>query len=80
MLSAKESPLVAGAAQPGGSRGQAWVRVLRAFTLGGVVIDVGTERQIDTIFAAEMVSAGKVERIAAPPPPKPAPEKSAKKD
>jgi hypothetical protein len=77
MLSAKDSPLVAGASQS--SRGQVWVRVLRAFSYGGMVIARDAERTFDAIFVAEMVSAGKVERIAAPTP-KPAADKPAKKD
>ena len=76
MLTAKDSPLVAGAIQS--SRGLEWVRVLRPFTYGGIVIARGTERTFDTIFVAEMVSAGKLERIAAPTPK--APEKGAKKE
>lgn len=77
MLSAKNSPLVAGASP--GARGPVWVRVLRAFTVGGVVVPAGTERTIDSVLAAELVSANKVERIAAPTP-KPAADKPAKKD
>ena len=77
MLSAKDSPLVAGAFQS--SRGQVLVRVLRAFSYGGIVIAAGDERTFDAVFVAEMVSAGKVQRIAALTP-KPAAKEPARKD
>lgn len=77
MLSANNSPLVAGATQS--SRGQVMVRVLRPFSYGGIVVASGIERTFDAVFVAEMVSAGKVERIAAPTP-KPAAKESAKKE
>jgi hypothetical protein len=77
MLSANNSTLVAGASQS--SRGQVMVRVLRAFSYGGIVVSAGTERTFDAVFVAEMVSAGKVQRIAAPTP-KPAPNEPAKKE
>lgn len=82
MLTAKNSPLVAGAAAPASSRALAWLRVLRPFLYGGQVIDRGVVRQFDSVFAAELVTGGKAERVAAPAapadPPTPAPAKGKK--
>lgn len=82
MLTAQGSPLVAGASAPAGTRSMTWIRVLRPFFYGGSVIDRGTERQIDSIFAAELVTGGKAERITTPAVPAssqpPAPAKGKK--
>lgn len=60
--------LVPGAPMPTGTLRQ--VRVLRAFAFGGQVLAVGDECALPALFAAEMVAAGKAERlavVAAPP-------------
>ncbi len=83
MLDARQSPLVPGALPSAAPRAQTWVRVLRPFVFGGMVIERGTERAIDTVFAAELVAANKAERIDPPQPKSPPAAKAtatAKKD
>lgn len=54
--------LVPGATMPTGTLRQ--VRVLRAFAFGGQVLAVGEECTLPALVAAEMVAAGKAERLA----------------
>lgn len=88
MLSAETSALVAGgmrapaAAQPT----PVMVRVLRPVMVGGQRIEPGTDLAVDHWFAADLVTAGKAERVPAPPaaaapapiPPPAAPKVAAK--
>jgi hypothetical protein len=65
VISAETSALVAGGmrAPAAAPAKPVAVRVLRAYMVAGKCIDVGTELAIGRAFAAELVSAGKVERI-----------------
>ena len=84
MLSAETSALVAGGmrAPATATAPQVTVRVLRAVMVGGKRIDPGTELAVDRWFAAELLSAGKAERLAdaAPHPPELKPAAKAAKE
>lgn len=65
MLAASGSPLVAGTrAQPPMKTVQ--IQVTRAFLIGGKPQAVGTVVEVPAPLAAELVSANKAERVAAP--------------
>lgn len=67
MLSAETSALVAGASQvPAASSPSVAVRVLRAVMVAGQRVEPGAQIAVDKWFAAELVSAGKAERIEPP--------------
>lgn len=72
VMKAQGSVLVQGAAAAAPLLPQ-WVRVLRAFLLGGQRQEPGTEIPVPSALAAELVANGKAARIAAPaiaePPP-----------
>jgi hypothetical protein len=76
-LTAKHSPLVRGAAVAA-PQGQMRLRLVRAICITGQRLEAGTylqHGQVDMATAAELVSAGKAERVPAPvpvPPPAPA--------
>ena len=77
MLSAETSALVAGGmrAQPPAASPPVLLRVVRPVMVGGLRVEPGQTLSVDKWFAAELITAGKAERIApsaaAPPPPKP---------
>ena len=76
VMKAQGSVLVQGAAAAAPLPPQ-WVRVVRAFLLGGQRQEPGTEIPGPSAVAAELVANGKAARIPAPapaePPPAPAP-------
>lgn len=76
VMKAQGSVLVQGAAAAAPLPPQ-WVRVVRAFLLGGQRQEPGTEIPVPSAVAAELVANGKAARIPAPapadPPPAPAP-------
>lgn len=77
MLSADNSALVAGgAATPAGSA--VTVRIVRAVMLGGRCIGPGIEVAVDRHMAAQLVTSGKAERVAAPAQPAPETKPAAK--
>jgi hypothetical protein len=77
MLSTANNALVAGGMRAPAAAPAAplLLRVVRAVMVGGVRAEPGQTLAVDRWLAAELVSAGKAERIApsaaAPPPPKP---------
>lgn len=78
MISAETSALVAGGLRAPASQSPApvAVRVLRAVMLDGQRVEPGTELDVDRWLAAELITAGKAERVtptapAAAPAPKP---------
>lgn len=68
MISAETSALVAGGMRaPATAPAQpVALRVLRAYMVAGQCIAAGTELRVDRWLAAELISAGKAERIDAP--------------
>lgn len=81
MISAETSALVAGGmrAPAAAAVPAVTLRLLRGVMVGGRRIEPGAEIAVDKWFAAELVTAGKAERIAdRPPTPEPAkPKKEA---
>jgi hypothetical protein len=74
MVSAETSALVAGAIRaPAAAAPTVTVRVLRGVMVGGLRIEPGAEIPVERWLAAELVTAGKAERIAAPAAPEPKP-------
>jgi len=69
MLSAETSALVAGGGirPPAPAAPRIALRVVRAVMWGGQRVEVGGEITADRYEAAELVTAGKAERIAAAP-------------
>jgi hypothetical protein len=74
MLSADTSALVAGSPQAPAAAGTAvTLRVLRGVMVAGQRVEPGAQIAVDKWFAAELVSAGKAERVAAPAATEPKP-------
>ena len=70
VMKAQGSVLVQGAAAAAPLPPQ-WVRVVRAFMLGGKRQEPGTEIPVPRAVADELVANGKAARIAAPAPAEP---------
>lgn len=67
MLSADTNALVAGSPQAPAAAGTAVaLRIVRAVMVAGQRVEPGAQIAVDKWFAAELVSAGKAERVAAP--------------
>lgn len=66
MLTAKNSALVAGGATSVAKT--IVVRILRPFLMRGERIEIGKTLEVARALGAELISAGKAERVAEPPP------------
>ena len=64
MISAETSALVAGGLRAPAAARPVTLRVLRGVVIAGARVEPGAEIAVDKWFAAELVTAGKAERIA----------------
>ena len=82
MLSAETSALVAAAAKAPATTAapMVTVRIVRNVMVGGFCVFAGREIEVDRNFAAQLISAGKAERITAPATPEHKPAAKAAKE
>lgn len=78
MISAETSALVAGAQAPAArSPAPVTVRLLRAVMVDGQRIEPATDLTVDRWMAADLITAGKAERVATPTLPPSPPDSAA---